>query len=101
MTAGVLDKPEVLAKEDFAIACAIHEIAHGKAPCERPATLIIRVHSCLTTFACQECWTQLLDYMKEVERERVKNPKMAGDWSCQMCKRKAKTFDDLMWSEPL
>lgn len=103
MTTAVLDRPEVLPEEDFAIACAIHEIVEGKPPCERQATLIIRVHSCRTTFSCLECWTQVLNYMKEQERERMKDPvaRVRGGWTCAKCDMKAKTFDELMWSEPL
>jgi hypothetical protein len=105
MTSSVLDRPVDLPLDDFSVACALHEVTAGKPVCDREATLAIHLHQCRSTVSCQECWTSLVKYMKDKQKELDAHVDAVGQaiggWACGICQKRAKTFDDLMWAEPL
>lgn len=101
MTAAVLDRPADLSQVDSAIPCAMHEIALGKPPCGRMATLRVRVHGCQTAVSCKPCWHQLVKFFKAKHEDNVLLGGTAGGWRCASCGKTSKIFDDLIWSEPL
>lgn len=96
---GVLDKPVDLTQEDFSIGCAMDDVVQGKAQCDNPATLAVRLHTCKTTVSCQPCWIQLVKFLHDQQRRGPNS--MDHRWRCQSCRKVSETFDDLIWIEPL